>query len=91
VVNVAGEMTELSTTAAKTEKYTIEQKTDWYAQLIGWAMENNKKPGLAFYKYQERFGVQPSMAKPEPKPPSPEVISWIKSRNIAWANSKAKK
>ena len=88
VVSVAGEMTELSLVPKK-EKYSPEYKESFYAQLIGWAMETGKRPGLAFYKYQEKFGVQPSMAKPKPISPSPEVLSWIKSRNVAFAKRRA--
>lgn len=84
---VAGEMKELSLVAKK-EKYSAEYKEDFYAQLIGWTVENNKKPGMAFYKYQEKFGVQPSMSKPAAKSPGPEVMSWIRSRNIAWAKAR---
>lgn len=87
VITVAGEMTELSQVPKK-EKYSAEYKTSFYAQLIGWALENNKQPGLAFYKYSEKFGVQPSMTKPAPQSPGPEVLGWIKSRNIAWAKSR---
>lgn len=87
VVTVPGEMTELSLVPKK-EKYSAEYKEDFYAQLIGWAVENNKKTGMAFYKYQEKFGVQPSMTKPAAKKPSAEVLSWIKSRNIAWAKAR---
>lgn len=90
VANIAGEMTELSL-VPKAEKYSAEYKADFYAQLIGWTLENNKKPGMAFFKYQEKFGVGPSMAKPAPKPPTPEVMSWIKSRNIAWTKSQQRK
>ena len=84
VVNVAGEMSELAV-APKKEKYSPEYKRDFYAQLIGWTVETNKKPGMAYYKYQEKFGVAPSMAKPAPMPPGPEVCQWIKSRQIAYA------
>lgn len=87
VVNVAGEMSELAV-APKKEKYSPEYKRDFYAQLIGWTVEKNKKPGLAYYKYQEKFGVAPSMAKPAPMPPGPEVCQWIKSRQIAYAKRK---
>lgn len=86
VVNVAGEMTELSLVPKK-EKYSAEYKEAFYAQLLGWTVENNKKPGMAFYKYQEKFGVQPSMSKPAAVSPGPDVMNWIKSRNIAWAKS----
>lgn len=87
VVAVAGEMTELLQVPKK-EKYSAEYKESFYAQLIGWTVENDKKPGMAFYKYQEKFGVQPSMSKPRAVTPGPEVLSWIKSRNIAWARSR---
>ena len=87
VVAVAGEMAELNQ-APKKEKYSPEYKASFYAQLIGWTIENGKKPGMAFFKYQEKFGVQPSMAKPKAQKPSDEVLSWIRSRNIAWAKTK---
>lgn len=86
VVAVSGEITEFSLVAKK-EKYSAEYKESFYAQLLGWTVENNKKPGMAFYKYQEKFGVQPSMAKPRAVSPGPEVRNWIRSRNIAWAKS----
>lgn len=87
VVSVAGEMAEL-TLVPKAEKYSAEYKEDFYAQLIGWAMEKGYKPGVSFFKYQEKFGVQPSMAKPAPKTPGPEVRGWVKSRQIAFAKRK---
>lgn len=83
VASVAGEMVEISTTNKKPEKYSAEFKADFYSQLIGYTVQKNIKPGFAFYKYQERFGVGPSMAKPAPKDPSPEVLNWIKSRYVA--------
>jgi superfamily II DNA or RNA helicase len=87
VVNVAGEMAELGASEKK-EKYTAEYKADFYAQLIGWTEQKGIKPGAAFFKYKDKFGVQPSMAKPKSKPPGPEVMRWIQSRNIAWAKGK---
>lgn len=88
VVNIAGEMAELSLKPVK-EKYSAEYKHDFYAQLIGWTVEKNKKPGMAYFKYIEKFGVGPSMAKPAPMPPGPEVLQWIRSRNIAFSKRKA--
>lgn len=86
VTAVAGEMREL-TLVAKKEKYSAEFKEDFYAQLIGWTIEIGKKPGMAFFKYQEKFGVQPPPRKPAAKTPGPVVRNWIRSRNIAWAKS----
>ena len=90
VLAVAGEMTELSL-VAKTEKYSADYKREFYAQLIGWTVEKNKKPGMAYFKYIEKFGVGPSMAKPAAVAPGPEVMNWITSRNIAWAKSQHRK
>lgn len=84
VVTVAGEMTELSLVPKK-EKYSAEFKVDFYAQLIGYARSKGQNEGAAFHRYIEKFGVQPSMAKPAAKEPTPEVLSWIKSRQIAYA------
>lgn len=82
VISVAGEMTELAS-AVKKEKYSAEYKASFYAQLLGYAMEKNAKPGMAYYKYIEKFGVGPSMEKPAAIAPGQEVRNWIKSRFIA--------
>ena len=82
VVAIAGEMSELSL-AVKKQKYTAEFKESFYAQLIGYAQENNKKPGLAYFRYIDKFGVGPSMAKPKAMHPGPEVMNWITHRRIA--------
>lgn len=87
VISVAGEMSEL-TLVPKKEKYSAEYKESFYAQLIGYAQERGHAVGSAFYRYQEKFGVQPSMAKPAPKEAGPEVRRWIQSRNIARAKAK---
>jgi superfamily II DNA or RNA helicase len=84
VIAVNGEMSEL-TLVAKKEKYSAEFKTDFYAQLIGYCQLKGQAPGAAYHRYIEKFGVGPSMAKPAAKEPGPEVLSWIKSRQIAYA------
>lgn len=88
VVAVAGEMVEIGTTRRKAEKHTAEQKADWYAQLIGYANFRGYKPGWAWHKYKEKFGVQPSMSTPAPKPLGIEVERWIIAANIRSAKGK---
>lgn len=90
VVAVAGEMVEIGATKRKAEKHSPEFKRDFYAQLLGHAHKSGKKPGWAYYKYKDMFGVGPSMAKPEPMPPGEVVSSWITSQNIRYAKSLAK-
>lgn len=89
VVEVAGEMMELGA-RKKAEKYSAEYKRDFYAQLLGYAEARGNNPGSAYHRYVEKFGVGPSMAKPEPQTPGLEVIQWVRSRNIAFAKARAK-
>lgn len=88
VVAAAGEMVEIGATRRKAEKHTAEQKTDWYAQLIGYANFRGYKPGWAWHKYKEKFGVQPSMSTPAQKPLGIEVERWIIAANIRSAKGK---
>ena len=90
VVAVAGEMVEINATTRKSEKYSTEYKTDFYAQLLGYADERGHNPGSAWHRYQEKFGVQPSMAKPEPAMPGIAVRNWITSQNIAKSKARAR-
>ena len=87
VVAVAGEMVEIGATKRKEEKYSAEFKRDFYAQLLGYAEEKGHKPGSAYYRYIDKFGVAPSMAKPEPEFAGNVVRSWITSQNIRKAKA----
>jgi superfamily II DNA or RNA helicase len=85
VIEVAGEVLELK---EKKEKYTLEYKTKFYAELLGYAKERGHNMGSAYHRYKEKFGVGPSMARPEPATPSIEILNWVKSRIIAWSKRK---
>lgn len=88
VIAVAGEMVEIGPGKRKAEKFTAEFKADFYAQLLGYAMERGHNPGSAYYKYKEKFGVGPSMSKPEPIYAGPEVRAFIRSQDIRRSKSK---
>jgi DNA repair protein RadD len=90
VVAVAGEMVEISASKRKADKHTPEQKVDFYAQLLGYAQNRGYRPGWAFYKYEEKFGVRPSMKTPAPIAPGAALKSWVVSQNIRKARSGAK-
>jgi superfamily II DNA or RNA helicase len=63
-------------------------KQQWYDEFAGYAQERGHKPGFAFHKFKEKFGHKPPWGmNPQPRPPSPEVRSWLRSRAIAWARS----
>ena len=84
VIETAGEMHELGGNNANRKHSTV-YKTEFYAQLLGFAEARGYKPGYAFFAYQDKFGVQPSMAKPAPQTPKLEVINFLRSRQIARA------
>lgn len=84
VVSIAGNMTELSL-VPKQAKYSPEFMKDFYAQLIGHAQEKGHNPGVSYHHYVKKFKVEPPALRPAAKAPSPEVLSWIKSRQIAFA------
>ena len=42
---------------------------------------------MLFDMYREKFGDWPQHGGVTPIKPSPEVLSWVRSRNIAWAKS----
>ena len=84
VIETAGEMHELGGNSAN-RKHSAEYKADFYAQLLGFAEARGYKPGYAFFAYKDKFGVQPSMAKPAPQTTKLDVIIFIRSRQIARA------
>ena len=70
--------------------WTKEMKQDFQQQLLGIAMQRGYRPGWAAYKYKERFGVWPRQSSVQPKSPTAETLSWVRSRNIAWAKAQQK-
>jgi DNA repair protein RadD len=84
ITAVPGVMQELAASAEN------EKKQDWLAQLVGFAIEKNRKPGWAAYLYQDKFGQLPKGGLPDPREPSPEVRRWIKSNFIRKAKGREK-
>src|SRR6185312_11954181 len=59
----------------------------WHAMLLGIAGERGYRPGWAGHKFKEKFGFWPPRVQPPTIKASPEVLSWVRSRNIAWAKA----
>jgi hypothetical protein len=81
------------TSRGKKEKFTMEQKGIFYAELKGYAEQHGYKPGWAARKYQERFEVWPDSSIKHVAPiqtVSAATKKWIRSRQIAWINSQQK-
>jgi DNA repair protein RadD len=70
-----------------------DERLRWHAMLtwIGRARGYEKWRGWAAHKYREKFGSWPPWgASPQPIAPSPEVLSWVRSRAIAYAKAKSR-
>ena len=85
VHTVAGKLEELD---FSNNKAIDRQK--FYSELIYYARSRGYKDGWAYHKFKEKFGMEPKGLKADALPPSLTTQSWIRSRMIAYAKSKAK-
>jgi len=85
VVNVPGHMVELG--ATEKPAFAAENQ-NFYSELLYYSRMRGYKEGWAAYKYKEKYGVFPRGLSNGLKSPSYNTLSWIKSRNIAWAKSR---
>jgi superfamily II DNA or RNA helicase len=84
VASVAGELHELEGQGDKMRA----QQQDFYSELLFYARSRDFKEGWAAHKYKEKFGAFPRGLVAGSKPISNKTLSWIRSRNIAWAKSR---
>jgi DNA repair protein RadD len=89
IVFAEGELGEVKDGAAKSAMSEAERKR-WHAELTSIAEQKGYKPGWAAYKFKEKFGEFPPRTIPTPRKPSPEVLSWVRSRQIAYAKARQK-
>jgi hypothetical protein len=66
----------------------MEDKERWLGMLLYIAHQRSYKPGWAAYKYKEKFGVWPVSRHVPHLEPTMTVMSWVRSRQIAWAKSR---
>jgi superfamily II DNA or RNA helicase len=87
VATAAGELGLV--TAGKARVYYDEfAKAQWHGMLTAVAVERGYKPGWVGHKYLEKFGHWPLHRTAMPIEPSREVLSWVRSRAIAFAKSR---
>jgi hypothetical protein len=67
---------------------SVFEQGKWHAMLAWIANERGYKPGWIAHKFKEKFGCWPASRAVPPIEPSLEVLSWVRSRNIAWAKSR---
>ena len=86
---IKGQLVELSKTAHIAD---AAGRKLFYRELLGWCEKHNKKPGIAFYRYKDRFGVKPPFEwqKLPPLEPSQSTMNHIQRGLIAWRTTQKK-
>ena len=89
VETIAGELVKV--VRKKQQPIKKEAGQHVYSQLLGYAASRGFKAGWAYHKYAEFFdGKHPNGLRQVPATPSPEILGWIKSRQIAAAKARQK-
>jgi DNA repair protein RadD len=68
------------------------ERMRWHAMLLHVAIHKQYKQGWVGHKYKEKFGTWPATPSHMIRPiePTLEVLSWVRSRSIAFAKAKEK-
>jgi superfamily II DNA or RNA helicase len=66
------------------------ERVRWHGMLTHIAVERGYKSGWVAHKFREKFGVWPAARSVMPLQPSLEVLSWVRSRAIAYAKAQQK-
>jgi superfamily II DNA or RNA helicase len=74
-----------SSKKSKASKASMADKQTWFSMLTHIARERGYKPGWAANQYRQKFDVWPKGLSDVPIPPTAEVASWVRSRQIAYA------
>jgi superfamily II DNA or RNA helicase len=76
---------------ARGAEYDPAERAQWHGMLTAIANQRGYKRGWVAHQYKQKFGSFPSWGTdPQPIAPTAEVLSWVRSRNIAWAKSRQK-
>jgi DNA repair protein RadD len=88
VATAAGELGLVERGRASVSYGPIE-KAQWHGMLTAIAIERGYKLGWVGHKYREKFGDWPRSRTVTPITPMPEVRSWVRSRQIAYAKARS--
>jgi len=67
------------------------ERMRWFGMLSDIAFTRGYRPGWAAHKFREKFGNWPASRDVRRIEPTPEVLSWVRSRNIAYAKAQKAK
>lgn len=90
VAVIDGDLAHVTRGGTRQRVYSPEDKVMWRRMLTFIGIERNYKPGWAAHKFKEKFGEWPPFGSVPPLEPTPEVRSWVRSRQIAYAKARTK-
>lgn len=84
-----GDLVEV-TPGRKPKAASTVDKANFYSQVLWIARERRRSEGWAAHTYKDKFGVWPIGAAKavKPQPPTPEVISFVRAKDIRFAKGK---
>jgi superfamily II DNA or RNA helicase len=85
-----GELARVDRNGRPIESPDPHERTRWHSMLTHIAGERSYKAGWVSHKFKEKFGTWPASRYVTPVEPSAEVLSWVRSRNIAFAKARRK-
>lgn len=85
---VDGDLALATRRGTQDHEYTSAEKHEWHQMLFAIQQQRGYSPKWAKANYHEKFKTWPVFSFVEPLPPSAEVWSWVRSRQIAYAKSK---
>src|SRR5262249_37495990 len=90
IIFAEGELARVDRNGDPIESSDPHERMRWCAMLTHIGLARHYKPGWAAYKFKEKFDFWPPRPAPVPRRPSPEVLSWVRSRDIAYAKAQQK-
>lgn len=76
---------ELVEVAPKQGKPTMADKQRWYSELLSIRNQRGRSAGWLAHAYRDKFGVWPRGMDERAATPSPEVLGFVKSKDIRFA------
>jgi DNA repair protein RadD len=63
------------------------ERMRWHGMLTAIQQQRRRSPGWVYHSYIAKFGERPPVSRSNPIPPTPEVLAWVRSRDIAYAKA----
>lgn len=82
---------ELVEVAPKQAKPTMADKQRWYSELLSIRNQRGRSAGWLAHAYRDKFGVWPRGLEERSATPSPEVLGFVKAKDIRFAKRREAK